>query len=366
MTSFMNDNDFSDVCSIISDCSYISEFDNEIQSINFDLSDGSPIDIDNFNIAHYNINSITAFGRLDQLSDICATLKLDVLILTESKLDHTIPSSVMTLPGYHEPLRRDRNRNGGGVLVYIAQNLIFCQKEHLQSDNFEHIWVDLRIRNDTFAINALYRPPNETNESHIKFLNTASDILQKLSNYNSSQKLIASDLNFGNCYCKFPTLEHKPLDSAASDLFSSFGFIQLIDIPTRITENTMSLIDLIFVMDTDFVSCHGTLPKIADHDGVVVSYNIKTEKIKQKTKVIYDYKNADIAALIAHIKSINFEEAVFSHPIKQQANFYTQVLTDAFSKFIPCKSRKCIKCNYEKLLYLTQEKISNTVQFNEE
>ena len=72
-------------------------------------------------------------------------------------------------------------------------------------------------------------------------------------------------------------------------------------------------------MDTDLVNCHGTLPKIADHDGVVVSYNIKTEKIKQKTKVIYDYKNADIAALIAHIKSINFEEAVFSHPIKQQA-----------------------------------------------
>ena len=80
------------------------------------------------------------------------------------------------------------------------------------------------MRNETYVINSLYRPPNETNESHIKFLNTASDILQKLSNYNSSQKLIASDLNFGNCYCKFPTLEHKPLDSAASDLFSSLGF----------------------------------------------------------------------------------------------------------------------------------------------
>ena len=333
----MND-DFSDVSSVISDCSYISEFDNECQSINFDLSDGSPIDVNNFNIAHYNINSITAFGRLDQLSNICATLKLNVLILTESKLDDTIPSSLITLPGYHEPIRRDRNRNGGGVLVYIAQNLIFNHKEQLQSENFEHIWVDIRVRNETFALNALYRPPNETNESHNKFLDTASNILQKLSSYNSSRKLIASDLNFGNCYCKFPTLEHKSLDSAASDLFSSFGFTQLIDIPTRITDNTMSLIDLIFVKDTDMVSCHGTLPKIADHDGVVVSYCMKTETIKQKTKVVYDYKNADIAGLIAHIKSINFELAVFIHPIIQQANFYTQVLMDAFTKFIPCKS----------------------------
>ena len=231
----MDDLDYSDVCSDISDLSFISEFEYDCQSINFDLSDGSPINTNNFNIAHYNINSVTAFGRLDQLADICATLKLlDILILTESKLDDTIPSSLITLPGYHEPLRRDRNRNGGGVLVYVAENLIFNQKEHLQSEYFEHIWVDVQIRNVRFAINALYRPPNETSQSHNNFLETATCILQNLSNYNTSQKIISSDLNFGNCYCKSPILEPKLLDSAASDLFSSFGFTQLIDIPMRI------------------------------------------------------------------------------------------------------------------------------------
>ena len=63
-------------------------------------------------------------------------------------------------------------------------------------------------------------------------------ILQQLSNYNVTHKVIASDMNFGNCYYKFPVLESKPLDAAASDLFSSYGFSQLIDIPTRVTENT--------------------------------------------------------------------------------------------------------------------------------
>ena len=128
----MNDIDFSDVCSDVSDTSYISDLDNECQSYNYDLSNGSPINNDNFNIVHYNINSITADGRLDQLSDICSTLNLDVLILTESKLDNTIPSHLISLPGYHEPLRRDRNRNGGGVLIYIAEHLIFNQKNYLK------------------------------------------------------------------------------------------------------------------------------------------------------------------------------------------------------------------------------------------
>ena len=334
----MNDIDLSDVGSDVSDLSYISELDNECQSYNFDLSNGSPIDINNFNIVHYNINSITANGRLDQLSDICSILNLDVLILTESKLDNTIPNNMITIPGYHEPLRRDRYRNGGGVLIYIAEHLIFNQRHNLQSENFEHIWVDIKIRNANFAINALYRPPNETSESHNIFLDTASVILQKLLNYNASQKVIASDLNFGNCYCKFPVLTPKPLDTAASDLFSSFGFTQLIDIPTRITQDTTSLIDLIFESNTDTVSAHGTLPQIADHDGVLVSYYIESQKQNIKTKIIYDYKNADVNGLIDHIKHFDFNTAVFQYPTATQAELYTNVLTDAFSLFIPCKT----------------------------
>ena len=67
----MTDSDLSD----ISDISYISDLDEyECQSLNFDLSNGSPIDANNFNVVHYNINSITAEGRLDQLSDSCTTL----------------------------------------------------------------------------------------------------------------------------------------------------------------------------------------------------------------------------------------------------------------------------------------------------
>ena len=105
----MNDECLSDVCSNISDLSYLSDLEDECQSLNFDLSYGSPININNFNIAHYNINSITAENRLDELSDICKILNLSVLVITESKLDETFPTHLITIPGFHEPLRKDRN-----------------------------------------------------------------------------------------------------------------------------------------------------------------------------------------------------------------------------------------------------------------
>ena len=127
----MNDESLSDISSECSDLSYISDLEDECQSVNYNLCNGSPIDTNNFNIVHYNINSITADDRLDQLSDICKTLNLDVLIITESKLDQTIPSNLIMIPGYREPVRRDRfvnGRNGGGVLIYIAEHLVFQHK----------------------------------------------------------------------------------------------------------------------------------------------------------------------------------------------------------------------------------------------
>ena len=290
----MTDESLSDVCSDCSDLSYLSDLDDNCQSTNFDLSNGSPINCDNFNIVHYNINSITAEGRLDQLADICNLLNLSVLVITESKLDETIPTNLITIPGYHEPVRRDRDNNGrygGGVLIYIAEYLVFQQKIDMQSPFYEHIWVDVRLKNVTFSINALYRPPNETVDSHTRFLDVSNDILQKLSNYASNYKIITSDLNFGNSYCKCPILNPKPLDALAPDLFSSFGFYQLIDIPTRVTDNTTSLVDLIFSDNIEDIECHGTLPKIADHDGVIASFKLQNQKPKAKTKIIYDYHN---------------------------------------------------------------------------
>ena len=53
-----------------SDTSYISDFEDEFHSLNIDISNGPPINIDNFIIVHYNINSILTKDRIEQLTDI--------------------------------------------------------------------------------------------------------------------------------------------------------------------------------------------------------------------------------------------------------------------------------------------------------
>ena len=71
-------------------------------------------------IGSLNINSIS--NKFDQLR-LLVDGKVDILIITETKLDSTFPSSQFMIKGYSEPYRLDRNRNGGGVLIYIREDI---------------------------------------------------------------------------------------------------------------------------------------------------------------------------------------------------------------------------------------------------
>ena len=86
------------------------------------------------------------------------------------------------------------------------------------------------------------------------------------------------------------------------------------------------------------VAIHGTLPSIADHEGIICVFTLTEQKATPRTKTIYDYKNVDLPGLKSHIKHFNFESTVFSLPVIAQTQAFTDVLTQALHKFIPCKT----------------------------
>ena len=54
----------------------------------------------------------------DNISD-----KIDILMISETKLDNSFPKSEFLLTGYTEPYRIDRNCHGGGILLYIRYDI---------------------------------------------------------------------------------------------------------------------------------------------------------------------------------------------------------------------------------------------------
>ena len=87
-------------------------------------------------VSRVNINSITSRCRLDELSYFSSLHDIDILGLSETKLNDTIHPSLYTL-NLHDPLTKHRNRHGGGMAMYARSNISVKRLFHLEHDDYE-------------------------------------------------------------------------------------------------------------------------------------------------------------------------------------------------------------------------------------
>ena len=63
------------------------------------------------------------------------------------------------MEGYSEPYRFDRNRNGGGVLIYIRVYIASkALTDHKLPHDFEGIFVELNLRKNKWLLFGSYHP----------------------------------------------------------------------------------------------------------------------------------------------------------------------------------------------------------------
>ena len=48
---------------------------------------------------------------------------VDVLVISETKLDESFPSGQCIIPGFPFPFRRDRNQWGGSLMVFMKEDI---------------------------------------------------------------------------------------------------------------------------------------------------------------------------------------------------------------------------------------------------
>ena len=103
--------------------------------------------------------------------------KVDILIVTETKLSSTFPTSQFMIDGYSEQYRFDRNKNGGGVLIYIREDtpskLLADHKLPLLDSyhklDTEGTFVELNLRKKKWLLFESYHPlANQMSISFIK------------------------------------------------------------------------------------------------------------------------------------------------------------------------------------------------------
>ncbi len=188
---------------------------------------------------HVNINSV--LPKIDELRLIAKQSNAAVIGLTETKLDDTVVNGEIEIEGYTLE-RTDRNRKGGGVAFYIRNDISYNVRENF-SNEFENIFFDIHLpKTKPILMGILYRPPDQSG-----FLENLSQAISETHSFDNQEVYILGDLNID-------MIGKPPLAKLHKEICSLHGLTQIIDSPTRITEETSTLIDHILTNSIEKIS----------------------------------------------------------------------------------------------------------------
>ena len=72
----------------------------------------------------------------------------DLLLVSETKLDDSFPTAQFLLDEFSNPYRFDRCSNGGGILLYVKDNISsHLLTDHRLPDHVECLFTEINIRN---------------------------------------------------------------------------------------------------------------------------------------------------------------------------------------------------------------------------
>ena len=105
----------------------------------------------------------------------------------------SLPNSQFEVDGYKSPFRKDRNSNGGGLLIYVKDDISSCElSDHLPlPDNIEIIATELNFRKQKWLLTGIYRSQSV---NKIFFLDNLSRVIDLYSN-KYKNVIIAGDFN---------------------------------------------------------------------------------------------------------------------------------------------------------------------------
>ena len=174
-----------------------------------------------------NINSIrNKFHFLESE----ASKHLDILLISETKIDESFPSAQFLLDGFPRSYRLDRCANVGGILLYVRDDISCLLTEHNLQDNAKCLFIEINIRKKKWLFCCSYNPNKNNISNHLHCLSKRLDtyisqydniMLLGGLNVESSDPVLNNFCNVYNLFSLFkePTCFKNPDNPSYIDLF---------------------------------------------------------------------------------------------------------------------------------------------------
>ena len=126
----------------------------------------------------------------------------------------SFPDTHFDISGYKSPSRLDRNKFGGGLLLYVKEDVSSKILKALNEN--EAIYIEINVRNKTWLLGCSYNPQKSLIENHLSKLGRSMSAF--LSPY--ERFILMFDFN------------SKPHETFRSDFMKSYNFKNIVKLPT--------------------------------------------------------------------------------------------------------------------------------------
>ena len=102
-------------------------------------------------------------SKLDEFKMILDECNFDIMGVCEPFIDSNVADNEISIDGY-SIVKKDRNRHGGGVLLYVKDGIDYSEINELASEQVESVWIQLMYKKETLMLGVVYRPPSSNND----------------------------------------------------------------------------------------------------------------------------------------------------------------------------------------------------------
>ena len=270
-------------------------------------------------------------SNIGELAHLCRTEKPHVVVVVETLLDSSISEcdEGISIPGYNIACRKDRNANGGGIIVYCLDGVAVYHDESNDPSHLEVIWFSIILKEENLLVAAVYRPPSSGDEV-IHYLDSAA--IQMIDEFNAKSICLLGDFNVHHKDWLGSHNTDRP-GKLLLDLCNSLNLVQTVTEPTRLDQ----VLDLVL---TDLPTKCTTLPNCgtSDHKPVLIEMESNVYRDTPFKRKVWKYKHADYWGMRGYFTEYNWNEVFQSNDPEECCTKFTDVVKTAMDLFIPSKT----------------------------
>ncbi|XP_071943453.1 uncharacterized protein [Antedon mediterranea] len=325
----------------------------------FNLSFKNSIHANHFSILSLNCRSMV--NKFDDILNLINSINhsFSIIALEETWISPNSTTSLYEIPKYTF-IHKDRiGRRGGGVALYLSETLSYEMRNDLASilTEGESIFIDVKIENKTISYGVIYRPP----DTNVQTFNNQLSIVMQMINKENKLAYITGDMNLDISQ----HMRDKNIESHLDNIQSQ-SFTFLINKPTRITENSASIIDNILYNShlTNNINNGIIYSDISDHLPI---FCINTSETHHYHNNVYCYKRENKQYNIDHFKhelaNQQWQDVLESNDANKAYQHFSTTLQSLVNICFPIKKIK-LKANKLQSPWITESIAKSIVTRN--